>query len=403
MEKTQTMEVSRGGTVLGGSLILAGTAIGGGMLALPVLTATGGFFPAICIYVLCWLFMTATGLLLMEVFLWSKKEVNIVSMAEMTLGFPGKFVAWLLYLFLFYSLSIAYISGGGGLVLDVFEAYHFKAFPSWLGPFIFVLIFAPFVTLGAKAVDRINRVLMAGLILSFLLFVFFGASHIDFDLLAHFNWPLAFVATPVVFTSFGFQGTVPSITNYLQRDPHKVKRAIFWGTFIPLICYIIWEALIVGVVPLEQLEEAKRQGQTAVSPLKNILNFPWLYKIGEFFAFFAIVTSFLGVTLGLLDFMADGLKIKKNLSGRLLLSLLIFLPPLCFSMLNPSIFLHALHYAGGLGCALLLGLLPILMVWRGRYHLKLKSSYSLGGGRLVLSLLILFVVSELALMLAKIW
>jgi len=396
------MALSKGGSVVGGGLILAGTTIGGGMLALPVLTATGGFFPAIIIYILCWLFMTATGLLFMEVFLWSTEEVNIVSMAKMTLGSPGKILAWILYLFLFYSLTVAYISGGGGLVNDIFEACGKPEFPVWLGPLIFVLVFSPFVTIGAKAVDRINRLLMVGLILSFLVFVVLGIKHIEIDFLSHFNWPLAFAATPVVFTSFGFQGTVPSITNYLGRDPNKVKKAIIGGTFLPLLTYIIWEGLIIGVVPLEQLNQAKIQGQSAVAPLKNILHVPWLFKVGEFFAFFAIITSFLGVTLGLLDFMFDGLKVKKNIKGRLFLSLIIFGPPLIFAMSNPCVFLNALHYAGGFGCALLLGLLPILMVWRGRYILKFKSNYSLFGGRMTLSLLILFVLFELGLMVVKI-
>ncbi len=100
------------GTFWGGALLVAGTAIGGGMLALPVLTAPGGFFPAILIYILSAFFMGATALLFMEVFLWSPQEVNLVSMAQMTLGRAGKIVVWLLYLFFFYSLVVAYIGGG---------------------------------------------------------------------------------------------------------------------------------------------------------------------------------------------------------------------------------------------------------------------------------------------------
>lgn len=396
------MEFSKGGHLLGGSLLVAGTAIGGGMLALPVLTAAGGFFPAIAIYVLCWLFMTSTGLLLMEVFLWSKEEVNIVSMARMTLGMPGKIAAWILYLFLFYSLTVAYVSGGGSLVEDVFDSIGQYDYPLWVGPLIFVLIFAPFVAIGAKAVDKINTVLMCGLIISFLVFIALGISHIQLDLLKRFDISMALLATPVVFTSFGFQGIVPTLTNYLGRDPNRVKKAIVAGSLIPLFTYIIWEGLILGVIHPTGLEEARAIGQSAVYPLRGVVEFPWLYLVGEFFAFFAIVTSFLGVTLGLLDFLADGLKVKKTTQGRMMLSLLIFGPPLVFAMINPCIFLNALQYAGGLGCALLLGLLPILMAWRGRYKLKYKSAYSLFGGRIVLSLLILFILFELILMLVKI-
>lgn len=391
------MEFSRGGHLLGGALLVAGTAIGGGMLALPVLTAPGGILPAILIFCLCWLFMTATGLLLVEVFLWSKKEVNLVSMAQMTLGKAGKFAAWILYIFLFYSLTTAYVAGGGGLVNDLFERL-----PTWVCPILFVCIFAPFVTFGARAVDRINLLLMGGLILSFFTFVVLGITKVELNLLNRVNFPLALLATPVIFTSFAYQGIVPTLTNYLGRDPKRVKKAIVIGTSIPLFCYIVWEILILGVLPLESLEKARELGYTAVQPLKEAFHLPWLYSVGEFLAFFTLVTSFLGVTLGLLDFLADGLKVKKTVNGRLLLSLMIFLPPLAFALANPYIFLDALHYAGGIGCALLLGLLPILMAWRGRYVLNFKSESPLFGGRLVLSLLVLFIVFELILMLVKI-
>lgn len=396
------MILSKEGTWRGGALLVAGTAIGAGMLALPVLTALGGFLPTILIYVLCWLFMASTGLLFMEVFLWSREEINIVSMAKMTLGFPGKVFAWILYLFLFYSLTIAYVSGGGNLAEDVFTIFNWP-YQKWIGPLIFVMIFAPFVLFGAKAVDRLNKFLMFFLIFFFLVFVFLGISHVKINYLKQMNWPMAFVAAPVMFTSFAFQGIVPTLTNYLKRNPTIVKKAIIVGSAIPLITYVLWEGLILGVVPLEQLEEARKAGQCATAPLKNILHLPWLFYIGECFAFLAIVTSFLGVTLGLLDFLADGLNVKKTFQGRLLLSLLIFLPPLIFSMFNPSVFLIALHYAGGIGCSLLLGLLPVLMVWRGRYHLKLASDYQLPGGRLTLSLLILFIIFELIQMVVKIY
>lgn len=392
------MDLEKKGTLFGGTLLIAGTAIGGGMLALPVLTAAGGFIPAVFINLACWLFMACTGLLLMEVFLWSKKEVNIISMAGMTLGLFGKIFAWILYLFLFYSLTIAYISGGGNLVRDVFEAFDLQNIPLGIGPLLFVIIFAPFVALGAHVVDRLNVALMGGLILSFFAFVVIGVSHVNVNLLIRSNWPFALLATPVLFTSYGFQGIVPTLTTYMGRDPFKMRKVIWLGSIIPFVIYLLWEWLILGIVPEQGLQDALHQGQSAVYPLKNILHLPWLYCIGEFFAFFAIVTSFLGVALGLLDFLADGLKVKKDWKGRISLSALIFVPPLLFAMTTPCLFLNALNYAGGLGCALLLGLLPILMAWRGRYVFKRESAYRLPGGRWLLSLLLLFIIFELTVM-----
>ncbi|MBS0623593.1 MAG: tyrosine transporter [Verrucomicrobia bacterium] len=377
------------GSIFGGALLVAGTATGGGMLALPVLTAQGGFFPALLIYLVCCAFMIATGILLVDVFLWSPKEVNLISMANMTLGRFGKAAAWVLYLFLFVSLTVAYLSGGGELLVSLFHL------PAWLGPIAFALLFTPVVWVGPWVVDKINVVFMAGLILSFLAFVSIGFSHVQPVRLVDHHWPSALFATPVVFTAFGYQSLVPTLTDYLGRNRRAVYAAIVAGLAVPLVIYIIWEGLILGLVSAEDLKAARVMGCTAVAPLKTALGISWVYGIGQAFAFFAIVTSFWGVSLAGLDFLADGLRVKKTGWNRLGLLLLIIVPPLVFSTANPCLFLHALHYAGGIGSALLFGFLPIMMIWIG------KRSFPSKIPNWFLLILVLFVVLELGLMLVK--
>lgn len=386
------MTTHKGG-VVGGSLLIAGTSIGGGMLALPVLTSLGGFYPSLGLFLACWLFMAATGLLILEACLWMDGDTNLVSMAEKTLGLPGKIAAWALYLFLFYTLTIAYVSAGGGLVSDLLG----NAVPTWMAMFIFNGVFGSFVFLGARFVDRVNWLMMLGLGLSYIGFVFLGARHVDTDLLQHSNWQLSLLALPVAFTSFGFQGTVPTLVRYMHRDVPKLRLSILIGSFIPLIAYGIWEWLIHGVVPAEGangLIEAVKNNQTAVVPFKHFIEDTRIVFIAEAFAFFAIVTSFLGVTLGLRDFLADGLQVKKDREGRTLLCAIIFVPPIIIAMGYPDVFLSALGLAGGFGCALLLGLLPILMVWSGRYSLGLRGDHQLSGGKVMLVILALFVAIE---------
>lgn len=46
-----------------GTLLIAGTTIGGGVLALPVVTGIAGYVPSLLIYLICWMFMATTGLL----------------------------------------------------------------------------------------------------------------------------------------------------------------------------------------------------------------------------------------------------------------------------------------------------------------------------------------------------
>lgn len=383
------------GSVLGGALLVAGTTIGGGMLGLPVLTSPGGFIPSLFLYAACWLFMTLTGLLFLELALQFEEGANIVTMAERTLGRAGKTIAWGLYLFLFYCLTIAYIVGCGDILSQVFQNYIPRSF----GPLVFLLIFAPFLYAGAKPISRLNYFLMAVLGILFIAFVFLGAPYVETANLVPRNWNLALLALPIAFIAFAYQGIIPTLTSYLHHDKKKIRASIWIGTLIPFLTYILWQWLILGIIPFQGvggLEEALNAGHNAIAPLKYHLDVPYIYTLGQYFAFFALLTSFYGVTLGLNDFLADGLKIKKNHQGKLLLLALICLPPLAIATIYPNIFLQALDVAGGYGSALLLGLLPILMVAKWR-HEHPESPRVVKGGYLVLLLLGLFVLFELTL------
>lgn len=383
---------------LGSTLLVAGTAIGGGMLALPVLTGEGGFLSSLIVYTACWFLMMATGLLYLEIYLWHSHEVNIISMAKTTLGNTGKLFAWLIYLFLFYSLCIAYISGGGQIVNQILNLPQ----SSVIGPVFFTFVFGGLIVSGNLLVDRMNRVCVALLIATFLGFVFVGLKQVRQDLLLQVHFSKMFVGLPVVALSFGFQGIVPTLTTYLDKDPKKVFKAILGGSFLTLLCYLVWQAVILGIIPKSDLREAKVLGENAIAPLKQIISVSWLSNLGESFALLAIVTSFFGVSLGLLDFLADGMKVKKNPKGRFALGALILIPSLIWSLLEPKLFLKSLEYGGGIGGMLLLVLLPAIMAWKGRYHLKLKGPYRLFGGKVFLIVLIAFALFTLGLV-AKAW
>lgn len=381
--------------LLPGILLVAGTTIGGGMLALPILTGAAGFLPALVVYILCWAFMVSTGLLMLEVCFWTPPEANLVTMGEKTLGFLGKWSAWILYIFLYYCLTLAYIAGCGGLIVETLQGQ----IPAWMGSVIFILLFAPIVIAGDYLVGRINIFLMTGLLISYSLFVVLGLPNVNFSLLLDRDWSATFKALPIAFAASAYQGVIPSLLTYLKRDRKQTRLAIIIGSTIPLIMYMIWQLIILGIVPKEApggLEDALRLGQNAVQPLKLFLERPEVYTIGQFLAFFALTTSFLGVTLGLWHFLADGLKIHQTGKNKILLAFLVFGPPLALAITYPHTFLIALDYAGGYGCALLLGLLPILMVWSGRYFLKLPYAPALPGGRPILILLLIFVLIELA-------
>jgi tyrosine-specific transport protein len=79
---------------IGGVLLIVGTSIGGGMLALPVVNAASGFWQSSLLLILCWALMTVGALFILEVNLYLPPGKNMVSMAAATLGKPGLIVAY---------------------------------------------------------------------------------------------------------------------------------------------------------------------------------------------------------------------------------------------------------------------------------------------------------------------
>jgi tyrosine-specific transport protein len=239
---------------------------------------------------------------------------------------------------------------------------------------------------------------MAGVIVSYLLFIGTSYSHVDIKLLEYSNWSKAWIALPVLFTAFTYQVIIPTLMTYLNRNVKKVRLTIILGTTIPLVVYLIWELLILGIVPVQGpdgLAEAALKGQNAVLPLKKVVGSSLLYNIGKGFAFFTLTTSYIALALAFLDFLSDGLKISKVGIRKVALCLMIFVPPTIIALTYKDIFITALRYAGGFSCAILFGLYPPLMVWFGRYVKKYEiGKPQLFGGRPMLAILILFVVIE---------
>lgn len=389
MENVQIASNSR---VFGSIMLISGSCIGAGMLGLPVLSAAAGFQPTVMMFIFCWFFVTCAALLLVEVNLWFTGEVNLLTMTEKTLGKFGKGLAWLLFLFLFYSLTLAYVAGGGALFLSFVHSWFGITLPQVLGPIFIASIFGVAVYLGTTTVDWINRVLMVGLAITYALLVGLGSLHVNISNLALQNWTSSLFLMPIMFISFGFHNLIPSLKTYLHSNPQQLRLSIVIGSAIPLIIYLLWIWVILGLVPshVAIVMTTHDSDGMATEMLSQAIGASWVVDASQLFAFFAIVTSLIGVTLSLLDFLADGLKIEKDRNGRIILTLLSIVPPLIFAFIYPNLFLAALSMAGGFGAAVLFGIIPVLMVWVGRYRQNRTGVHLLPGGKVTLVMVFLF-------------
>jgi tyrosine-specific transport protein len=379
------------GSVPGGILLVAGSCIGAGMLALPIMTGLAGFFPSLLVLFLAWAFMTFTALLLVEM------QVNILSMAKESLGETGRAVGWITYLFLFYALLIAYISASGGIFAAFLNRLFDWSIPPWGASFFFTLFFGVIVYLGTRPVDLLNRLLMAGLIITYSGMIALGISEVNPKLFLHFDPSFALLALPVLVVSFGFQNMIPSLTAYMKGDLKRVRLTILGGSLLALAVYLLWSVLVLGIVPVggpEGLFESYQKGEGATSALHAFLGNNKISGFASSFAFFAIVTSFLAQGLSLTHFIADGLKKIPNRKNTWWLCLLALVPPLIFALSYPEVFIKALGFAGGICAMILFGILPVAMAWVGRYKKKISSSYHVRGGKpsLLLALAFSFLV-----------
>ena len=79
----------------------------------------------------------------------------------------------------------------------------------------------------------------------------------------------------------------------------------------------------------------------------------------------AILSSFIGVGLGVFDYLVDLFKFDNGRGGRAKSWAVTFLPPLLLSLLFPFGFLMAIGYAGAVA-TLWICIIPALLVWKVR-------------------------------------
>lgn len=386
------------GGIISATFLIAGTCIGGGMLALPVATGINGFVPSIAVMFICFLAMTATALMLAEVSLWMKDEVHVNTMATRLLGNWIKIVVWILFLFISYASIVGYTAGAGIQITSFFEHYAGLSISKDLGSLLFILIFGSVFYAGSLLVGRINSVLFVGMLIAYFGIVMMGVDEIKPSLILRREWPGSLLALPLLLTAFSFQTMVPSLTPYLNRDRNALRLAIIGGTSIAFIIYLIWQLVILGIVPVEGpsgLKEALIRGEPATQFLREHVEGRWLVPFAEYFAFFAIATSFMGIALGLFDFLADGLKIKKQGFGKIILTLLVIIPTFVIAIKFERIFMIALDATGGYGDTILNGLIPVAMLWIGRYRLGYRNNTLFPGGKFLLVIIFCFFFSAL--------
>ena len=373
---------------LGSTLITSGTMIGAGMLAMPLTSAGIGFTFTVVLLILLWILLTYSALLFVEVYQTAEHDAGIGTLAAQYFGRPGRIVATSVLMIFLYALLSAYVTGGGAILastLPDFAAPDLKMKGSILA---FTILFGVFVAIGTSFVDALNRFLFIAMIAA--LFIVLGSMipeiKIDNLMAMPIDKALLISASPVFFTAFGFHGSIPCLNKYLEGDVKALRFSIIVGSAITLVGYILWQFSTHGVLSQTRFLEILNQDPTLnglIEAVRVITGSTIIAAIVKIFSALALITSFLGVALGLLECIEDLLKRAFNISAnRLSLGFLTFLPPLLFAFFYPEGFILALGYAGQM-FAFYAVVLPAALVWKAR-HQHPNLPYRVPGGSGVL-------------------
>ena len=373
---------------VGSTLLVAGTMIGAGMLAMPLTSAGIGLTATVFLLIGLWAVLTFTALLFVELYQTADSDAGIGTLAAQYFGKAGRIISTAVLIVFLYALIAAYVSGGGSLLMDLLPAMGDKDTMNKIAVLVFTIFFGSFIVIGTHSVDKINRVLFFVMIAAFILVLALMLPNIKFDNLmaTPIDNALIISASPVFFTAFGFHGSIPSLNKYLDGNIKALRISILVGSAITLCAYILWQMSTHGLLTQNEFLQILKEDATLNGLVKATLAITGSNMIAgavKLFSTLALVTSFLGVGLGLLECIEDLLKRSFNISaGRISLGLMTFIPPLVFALFYPEGFILALGYAGQM-FAFYAVVLPVSLVWKARRaHTNLP--YKVWGGNLTL-------------------
>lgn len=328
---------------LGGIFIVAGTAIGASMLALPMLTIKIGTAFSLLLIAALWVISYYSAVITSKI---NSHYLGSFSIAELCkkANFPllAK-LADLAIITLFYSLLAAYISGM--LEMSQGQINNISVIPNQYFGILVISGLILLLSISMEVMDISNRFIFTAKVIAFVIIVICLVPIMNLDNVLHqpptFNINILCEAIPVFFTSFGFHGSIPVIIKHLNNNEKNVKRAFFYGSTLILCIYCFWILASFAVTPQISSINTKGADIDVLLTSNDVLS-----TSTKVFSWLAIATSFLGVGASLYDYFREKLKFNKNSFFKtLIIGLVTFIPPIIINVLNKNIFIKALSFA----------------------------------------------------------
>ncbi len=334
--------------------ILVGTTIGAGIFGLPYTIARIGFLPGLFYLLILGGLILLLNLLYGEVILRTPGDHQLTGYGQVYLGKKGRHLATLALFISLYGALLAYLVKIGEFLALILNLPHHLVFS-----LLFFFLASMALFFGLKAVSQIELVLVILIIAFMSLIGLVGAKSVLGTNLSLVDLTLPSLTLPYGVLLFALTGTssIPEMEEVLRQEPQKLKKAILLGTLIPILIYLFFLLLVVGISGLQTSEDA-------ITGLLPFLS-SWIVKLGAGLGVLTMGTSFLALGYVLREVWHRDFKLPKFTS----LSLAC-LPPLILLLAGAKSFITILEITG----ALTGGLVGILIIF---LHQKAKQAGSL--------------------------
>ncbi|TMO68352.1 aromatic amino acid transport family protein [Pseudoalteromonas aurantia] len=358
-------------------LSLFGTAVGAGILFLPINIGIGGFWPLLIMTVLAFPMTYLAHRGLARFVLSSKQtDADFTDVVEEHFGPGAGRLISLLYFFSIFPILLIY---GVGLTntVDSFivNQLNMGSPPRVVLSGILVAGMIAIMMGGEKLLMRTFSVLVYPLV-AVLLFL---------SLYLIPNWQIPVITTPdaasltqtlwlsvpIVVFSFSHAAAISSFANVQRRHykTHALSKSenILQCTSIMLIVFVLLFVFscVLSLSP-EQMAEAKQANVSVLSYLANVYDNPYIAMLSPLVAFIAITSSFLGHFLGARESFNGLMNKKTSLEIKQIDKLgvaMMFVAIWICAVLNPSI-LDMMGAISGPIIAMILFIMPTIAVFK---------------------------------------
>ncbi len=356
---------------------LVGTIVGAGILAVPYVVAQSGFLFGFIITIMLGLAFLLLNLMTGEIVLRTHKQHQLTGYAEKYLGRWGKRLMMFSMVFGTYGALTAYLIGEGESLRAIFSWGN----PLWYS-IVFFIVAAFIIYRGVKAAGKAELVLIGILLLIVVLIGIFSYQNVQMSNLRYLNWAKFFAPYGVILFALMGMPSVPEMQEVLEQEKNKMKKAIVIGSIIPIVLYLLFAFIVVGLIGLENFELLEPNQKIATVAL-SIYSSPILGIFANIIAVLSMFTSFLTLSIALAETYEYDYAFPRSAA-----LLLTFSVPLLITLFSLSTFIPIIAITGAIAGGVQ-SILIIFTFWKAKIKGERVPEYSLQSHKALGALLIL--------------